>query len=234
MKRFNVVVSIAEGGVELTPMKQWLHQHPQHIPSGLDATTSTSHQLRDALRRQGWHVQETDTEVRLAPPDASDALNRIDDVLGIEEEDPSETSFAFERHLRDFIAANLGTLTVPGSRLKLYVDERGRDGVEYPTDVGPIDILAVDQKGDLFVIELKVERGADKAVGQLARYIGWVTNTIGRERIVNGVIVAKTIDRNLRFAASIIPRVQLFEYEVNFKLHPANELPTSGNGPSSG
>ncbi len=91
--------------------------------------------------------------------------------------------------------------------------------------MGPIDILAVDEKGDFFVFELKIDRGADKAVGQLARYIGWVTKTIGRGRQINGVVVAKRIDKNLRYAASIIPRVQLFEYELDFRLHSANELP---------
>ena len=46
MKRFNIVVQKEDGGVELYAMKEWLRQHPQHVPSGLDATSSTLHQLR--------------------------------------------------------------------------------------------------------------------------------------------------------------------------------------------
>ena len=56
MARFNVVVPKNDGGVELYPMKEWLRQHPHHLPAGLDATASTSHQLRNGLRRLGWSV----------------------------------------------------------------------------------------------------------------------------------------------------------------------------------
>ena len=47
MKRFNVVIPKEDGGVEVYPMKEWLRQHPDHIPSGLDGTSSTSHELRN-------------------------------------------------------------------------------------------------------------------------------------------------------------------------------------------
>ena len=36
MQRFNIVVARPDGGVEVYPMKEWLRQHPQHIPPGLD------------------------------------------------------------------------------------------------------------------------------------------------------------------------------------------------------
>lgn len=170
MKRFNVVVSREDGGVEVFPMKEWLRQHPQQVPPGLDATNSTSHQLRDGLRRRGWTVQETDSEVRLIYPDVSPPLlDHIGEVLGDAEDDSSfgadAAAFALERHLRDFIASNIGAIAVDGRKLELYVDPTGRDGIEFKTDVGVIDILAVDQAGDLVVFELKVDRGADRAVG---------------------------------------------------------------------
>jgi hypothetical protein len=62
------------------------------------------------------------------------------------------------------------------------------------------------------------------AVGQLARYIGWVQQTIGRDRKVSGVIVAKTISQNLRFAVSVVPNVSLLEYQVEFHLRPAHQI----------
>jgi endonuclease len=49
-------------------------------------------------------------------------------------------------------------------------------------------------------------------------YMGWVQQTMGKEREVFRVIVAKSISENLRYAASIVPRVHLFEYEVEFHL----------------
>lgn len=68
VKRFNIAVPKQEGGVDLYPMKKWLRRNPQNIPSGLDATFSTSHQLRSGLQKMGWLVKESFTEVRLMPP----------------------------------------------------------------------------------------------------------------------------------------------------------------------
>ena len=110
-------------------------------------------------------------------------------------------------------------ISVEGKKLSLYVDATDRDGVEYPTDVGPIDILAVDETGAFVVFELKRARSPDRAIGQLSRYMGWVKHTIGKGQQVRGVIVAKTISQNLRYAATVVPDVSLFEYEVRFTLN---------------
>jgi hypothetical protein len=67
--------------------------------------------------------------------------------------------------LRDFLASNLGTIDIGGRRLHLYVDSAGRDGVEFPSAVGPIDILAVDAEGSFFVFELKRANSSDRALG---------------------------------------------------------------------
>jgi hypothetical protein len=72
-------------------------------------------------------------------------------------------------------------------------------------------------------------RSPDRATGQVARYIGWVRQTIGKGRQVRGVIVAKAISDKLHYAASVIPNVDLFEYEVRFHLKAANGLPGSGD-----
>lgn len=228
MKRFNVVLSREDGGVEIYPMKEWLRQHPEHLPPGLDATSSTSHQLRNGLRKLGWLVQETPNEVRLIMPSSAYAEQAIRAVLGEEGEqeegEAEEASFALEYQLRDFISQNLHAISIEGRRLHLYVDPTGRDGIEFPTAVGPIDILAVDDSGAFVVFELKRARSPDQAIGQPTRYMGWVKQTIGRDREVRGVIVAKTINDNLRYAASVIPNVSLFEYEVEFHLRPAHQI----------
>ncbi len=220
MKRFNIVVPKEDGGVEIHAMKEWLRQNPQHLPSGLDATSSTSQQLRNGLRRLGWSVQETTSEVRLIPP-GSPATGVLggDDDSG--EAETPEAAFGLEFQLRDFIAQNIGAIDVKGKRLRLYVDPTGRDGIEFPTAVGPIDILAVDDSGAFFVFELKRARSPDRAIGQLTRYMGWVRQTIGKDREVNGVIVAKEISDSLHYAVSVVPNVSLFEYEVEFRLRPA-------------
>jgi hypothetical protein len=92
----------------------------------------------------------------------------------------------------------------------------------------PIDILALDDSGAFVVIELKRARSPDHAIGQLARYMGWVKQTIGRDRSVRGVVVGKTISEGLRYAVSVIPDVSLFEYEVSFQLRPIEETKVNG------
>jgi endonuclease len=221
------VIPREDGGVEVHPLKEWLRQHPDILPS-MDPNASTSHQLRNALRRLGWTIQETPAEIRLIKPGV-DSGPVVSEVLGPSELlDDAEADvspiFSLEYQLRDFIASNLSTISINGRRLRLYIDATGRDGVEFPSAVGPIDILAVDDNGSFFVFELKRASSADRAIGQLARYMGWVQQTIGKGREVSGVIVAKSISENLRYAASIVPKVHLFEYEVEFHLKPAHEL----------
>jgi hypothetical protein len=55
--------------------------------------------------------------------------------------------------------------------------------------------------------------------------MGWVKQTIGKGRDVNGVIVARSINDRLRYAVSVVPNVSLFEYKVKFDLRPAHEFP---------
>lgn len=224
MKRFNIIIPKDDGGVEVYPMKEWLRQHHEHIPAGLDATTSTSHQLRNGLKKLGWKVRETESEVQIVAPGPADIDISIDEVFGDEDEiiedDDQETAFALEYQLRDFIAQNLGAIIVDGKRLQLYVDPAGRDGIEFQTPVGRIDILAKDETGAFIVFELKRARSPDHAIGQVTRYMGWVAQTIGKDQEVHGIIVAKSISDGLRYAVSVVPKVRLFEYEVSFQLNP--------------
>jgi endonuclease len=228
MKHFNVITAKGDGGYEIYPMKEWLRNNPEEIPEGLDATSSTSHQLRAGLCKKGWMVYETPTEVQLIEVGAKDYLDTVasgDPENGETEE--SETAFALEYQLRDFIAQNISNISVAGKKLQLYVDPTGRDGIEYPTAVGPIDILAIDDLGAFSVFELKRAKSPDRAIGQLARYMGWIKDTIGKDSEVHGVIVAKTIGQSLRYAVKVMPNVSLFEYQVEFHLNPAHELTKS-------
>lgn len=174
-------------------------------------------------------MQETPDEVRLISPGHSGRA--VEDVLGNPDEDleseaatDHEPSFSLEYQLRDFLASNLSSIEFGGKRLRLYVDPTGRDGVEYPTTVGPIDILAIDETGAFFVFELKRAQSSDRVLGQITRYMGWVKQTIGREVDVSGIIVSKTVSRNLKYARSVVPNIYLFEYSVSFCVTPAHDI----------
>jgi hypothetical protein len=58
-------------------MKEWLRQNPDQIPPGMDATANNAWSFRDGLRKQGWSVTETPTEVRLLPPWATAPEKRL-------------------------------------------------------------------------------------------------------------------------------------------------------------
>lgn len=124
--------------------------------------------------------------------------------------------FPIEANLRDFLIQNLKT--VKDHKLKLFVNAEGRDGKEYPTEVGPIDILTIDENGDFVVFELKLSRGADKALGQLLRYMGWIKKNLAKEKKVKGIIVANKMDDKIKYAVAVTPDVTLYEYEMRFDL----------------
>ncbi len=124
--------------------------------------------------------------------------------------------FPIEANLRDFLIQNLKT--VKGQNLNLFRDENGRDGKEYPTGVGPIDILAIDDNGNFIIFELKLSRGADKALGQLQRYMGWIKKNLANGKRVSGIIVANRMDEKIKYAVSVANDVKLFEYNLKFEL----------------
>ena len=140
----------------------------------------------------------------------------------IESETTGGLSFPLESHLRDFIVKNLDSIRLNGKRLQLYSDPQGRDGVEYPTDVGPIDVLATDEDNNLVVFELKVSKGADRTIGQILRYMGWVKKHLASNRGVKGAIVAHAISEQLKYAVSVTPGISLFEYQISFSIKPVS------------
>lgn len=217
MKRFYVVV---ENGARF-PMKQWLRENSSHVPNGLDPTSSTSHALRNGLKKNGWQHQEFDSEELLIQQGVE--IEILPEDVDREQDDESP-SFVLEEHLRAFLSENIGSIKILNKNLKVFVNQEGKDGVEYPTAVGFIDILAIDEDENFYVFELKRSRGSDKVIGQIARYMGWVSATIGKDKKVCGVIVANTIDDKLRYAASVFPNVFLFEYQLEFHLKEASKI----------
>lgn len=126
-------------------------------------------------------------------------------------------SFPLESHLRDFIAQNIGDIDFGNGQLKLF---NGTKGIEYSTEVGFIDILATNDNGDFIVLELKLSRGPDKALGQIARYMGWVKKNLAHDKNVYGIIVVNQASDKLKYAGEIIPSISLFEYEILFSVKP--------------
>lgn len=92
---------------------------------------------------------------------------------------------------------------------------------QYPTTVGPIDLLGRDKiTGQYVVIELKKGRSADKVFGQISRYMGWVRKNLANGDEVAGVIVGAKIDDKLRAARDAHgTRVDLVEFQSKMSIN---------------
>lgn len=104
-------------------------------------------------------------------------------------EDPGLVKDGVEAHLQELLAEHITTLG------KGYTLIRR----EYPTAIGPVDILARDEKGSTVAVEIK-RRGGIDGVEQLTRYL----ELLNRDELlapVTGVFAAQEIKPQARTLA---------------------------------
>lgn len=132
-------------------------------------------------------------------------------------EDPA--AFALERHLEDFLVQNWGQTDL-GKEYDIYEEDGEMVGQQYPTDTGPMDVLAVKKdKSELLVVELKKGRASDVVVGQTLRYMGYAAQELAEpNQKVRGVIIALEDDQRIRRALAVSPNIDFYRYQVSFKL----------------
>lgn len=150
---------------------------------------------------------------RLIAGDRPAAILATDETI----EDPSV--FALEKHLEDFLVQNWHH-TELGKHYDVFEEDGELVGQQYPSDTGPIDILAVSKdKKELLVVELKKGRISDVVVGQVQRYMGYVKDELAEEgQKVRGVIIALEDDIKLRRALSVATDIDFYTYKISFKL----------------
>lgn len=135
-----------------------------------------------------------------------------------EVEDASE--FAMEKHLEDFLIKNWAH-TPLGKHYKIYEEAGEMIGQQYPSDTGPIDILAKSKDGKTWlVIELKKGRTSDAVVGQIQRYMGYVKEELAEpNQQVKGAIIGLEADNRLKRALSVTTNIEFYAYHIDFKLN---------------
>jgi RecB family endonuclease NucS len=104
--------------------------------------------------------------------------------------DPGLQKDGVEAHLQELLAANCDAIG-PGLRLVRR---------EYPTDLGPIDLLCRDADGVAVAVEVK-RRGEIDGVEQLTRYVACLDRDPSL-RPVRGVFVAQQIKPQARTLAT--------------------------------
>lgn len=132
-------------------------------------------------------------------------------------QDPSV--FALEEHLEEFLIKNWEQTEI-GKKYDVYQEDGELVGQQYPSDTGPIDILAISKdKKELLVVELKKGRASDNVVGQIQRYMGFVLDELAEDdQKVKGIIIALDDDQRIKRALSVTQNIEFYRYQVSFKL----------------
>jgi len=121
-----------------------------------------------------------------------------------------------ETHLRQALARNLSQIE-PG--LSPMFAERVE---EYPVPGGRIDLLCKDSTETPVVIELKRQHwDSDKAIGQIARYMGWAKKTLTEDGRVRGILLILDqgdVSQRLEDAVEAVAGLEVKRYSISIKM----------------
>ncbi|MDP6867373.1 MAG: endonuclease NucS [Acidimicrobiales bacterium] len=132
-----------------------------------------------------WHVRSPKGEQLTIT--IHDVIDELDHEMGV---DPGLVKDGVEAHLQVLLAADPTTID-EGLRLVRR---------EFPTDIGPVDLLCRDADGKAVAIEVK-RRGEIDGVEQLTRYLDFL-NRDPMLRPVRGIFVAQEIKPQARVLAT--------------------------------
>lgn len=215
-KSHNIVLKQPDGGIKMYPMKQWLRQNPKYLPEGYVAS-DTSHELRRALKGEGWRLIEKEDQVLLIMPAEDNDSSYADELLGenlevddnLDEEkiiEAEEITFGLERDLQSALRVNIEQLEI-GLRI---IDE----GKERTTEAGRIDITATDKDEKIVVIELKAGTATPEVIAQILAYMTAMAET--ENKTVRGILVAGDFHKKVIMAARSIHNLELKKYSFQF------------------
>lgn len=190
-------------------------------------STNAPSRIHHNLRPNGaddllFQIDRSNFRLYVKDSDPAPIYKQDNGIATAEETDNDETDdietheFAYEKDLKNFLAENPHVMH---PSLSVYQDG-DISGVEFPVGGRYIDILAVENGQELVVIELKVSKGYDRALGQLLRYMAWIEKNLAEPgQNVKGMIIARNISEDLRLATSRVKDVELFEYELSIALN---------------
>jgi len=196
---------------EILPHRRSVTWYPGRIDR-----TEMSQSLANATRSIGTvsNISQYAEEITsLIGPSSQRAIIATDPTI----EDPSV--FALEKHLEEFLVQNWAHTSL-GQRYDIYEVEGDLVGQQFPTDTGPLDILAISKdKTELLVVELKKGRASDSVLGQIQRYMGFVLEELAEPgQTVTGAIIALEDDLRIQRALKVTQNIEFYRYQVSFQL----------------
>ncbi len=218
-----IVTKTEDGGASFHKMKEWLRLNPGSIPEGLDPNSDSSHTLRAGLRRKGWVLKETMSQVLVIQPDENGSVAYASAVIesGTGEQETKEEiieaeelTFGLERDLQQALRANISKL----EEGLTIID----GGSEKTTEVGRIDITAKDSKGAIVVIELKAGKAPPDIIAQVLSYMGAVANESPTQ--VRAILVAGDFHKRVILAARALPNLTLKRYSFQFTFSDVDKV----------
>jgi RecB family endonuclease NucS len=162
-----------------------LHSNWMSPPCTLH-TTDAEGEAAERGVAQVWTVQHTKSDDRLVI-EVHEVLHDSEHELGV---DPGLIKDGVEAHLQELMAAQIEVLGAGHTLVRR----------EYPTAIGPVDILARDAAGGTVAVEIK-RRGDIDGVEQLTRYL----ELLNRDPLlapVRGVFAAQEIKPQARVLAT--------------------------------
>lgn len=135
------------------------------------------------------------------------------------------------RQLRAYLAKHLYLIE---EGLELYVDVFGNDGVGYPTDFGPVDILALDKNGTFVVVKVEGDNFPDVSSGQILKYRNWVRRHLAQGKPVRSYLVGSQIPDHVRYSLADCDDLFLKEYDLSLSLRDVPKINDIAVSPSSG
>jgi restriction system protein len=176
--------------------------------------------MSDALKNSTGSIG-TVSRISQYEPEIERLLGRVvtPSLASMDETVEDLAAFALEKHLEDFLVQNWAQTDL-GREYDIFQEDGEKVGQQYPTDTGPLDILAIKKdKSELLVVELKKGRASDAVVGQILRYMGFVLQELAEPgQSVKGVIIALEDDQRIKRALAVTPNIKFFRYQINFKL----------------
>ena len=133
----------------------------------------------------------------------------------------SKQQFSSEKIMEDEIVSRIEAgEEIFGLKLKIYWRKGDYYGRQYPysdgKNNGRLDILCEDERGNLYIIELKKDSGYSDAYAQIKNYVDYFEKNRAHGKKVFGILCLNSPPEKLLQAVRQDKRIRLFEYSISY------------------